>query len=82
MNNPPAFPSHGSMGEVTQEGMTLRDYFAAKAMEKLMEKKHDSIFKILKKYHEHDDAIKMSQLMIADIAYAWADAMMEAREAE
>lgn len=25
----PAFPSHGSMGEVTHEGMTLRDYFAA-----------------------------------------------------
>ena len=29
----PAFPSHGSMGEVTHEGMTLRDYFAAKAMQ-------------------------------------------------
>ena len=28
----PAFPSHGSMGEVTQEGMTLRDYFAAGAL--------------------------------------------------
>ena len=28
----PAFPSHGDMGEVTHEGMTLRDYFAAKAM--------------------------------------------------
>jgi hypothetical protein len=28
-----AFPSHGSMGEVAQEGMTLRDYFAAKAMQ-------------------------------------------------
>jgi len=27
-----AFPSHGAMGEVVQEGMTLRDYFAAKAM--------------------------------------------------
>ena len=29
----PAFPSHGSMGEIAQEGMTLRDYFAAKAMQ-------------------------------------------------
>jgi hypothetical protein len=29
----PAFPSHGSMGEVAHEGMTLRDYFAAKAMQ-------------------------------------------------
>jgi hypothetical protein len=32
----PAFPSHGSMGEVTHEGMTLRDYFAAKAMQGLL----------------------------------------------
>ncbi len=31
-----AFPSHGSMGEVAQEGMSLRDYFAAKAMQGLM----------------------------------------------
>ena len=30
MSGGPAFPSHGSMGEVTHEGMTLRDYFAAK----------------------------------------------------
>ena len=27
----PAFPSHGTMGEVAQEGMSLRDYFAAGA---------------------------------------------------
>lgn len=31
-NGGPAFPSHGSMGEVIQHGMTLRDYFAAMAM--------------------------------------------------
>lgn len=28
----PAFPSHGSMGEVVCEGMTLRDYFAGQAL--------------------------------------------------
>ena len=71
-----AFPD----GLLNQDGMTLRDYFAAKAMEKLMEKKHDSIFKILKKSYEHDDAIEMSQLMVADMAYKWADAMLAARE--
>ena len=32
-NGGPAFPSHGMMGEVVQEGMTLRDYFAAHASE-------------------------------------------------
>lgn len=32
----PAFPSHGNMGEVVCEGMTLRDYFAAKAMQGML----------------------------------------------
>ena len=71
-----AFPD----GLLNQDGMTLRDYFAAKAMEKLMGKKHDSIFKILKKSYEHDDAIEMSKLMVADTAYKWADAMLKERE--
>lgn len=31
----PAFPAHGSMGEVAYQGMTLRDYFAAKALQGL-----------------------------------------------
>lgn len=70
-----AFPVY----EVTG-GMTLRNYFAAKAMQRLMGKKHDSIFKILKKSYEHDDAIEMSQLMVADMAYKWADAMLKVRE--
>ena len=36
MSGGPAFPSHGSMGEVTHEGMTLRDYFAAKTLQGLL----------------------------------------------
>ena len=28
----PAYPSHGTMGEVATRGMSLRDYFAAKAL--------------------------------------------------
>jgi hypothetical protein len=28
----PAFPSHGSMGEVAHEGMTIRDWFAGQAL--------------------------------------------------
>ena len=31
----PAFPSHGSMGEVVQNGMTLRDWYAGQALSKL-----------------------------------------------
>lgn len=34
--NPTAFPSHGSMGEVAYEGMTLRDYFAGKALKGML----------------------------------------------
>lgn len=36
-----AFPSHGSMGEVAQDGMTLRDYFATKAMQGFCTKSSD-----------------------------------------
>lgn len=32
-NGSPAFPSHGSMGEIVEHGMTLHDYFAAHAPE-------------------------------------------------
>ena len=37
MNNPHAFPIVGQWG-VTEQGMTLRDYFAAKAMQALIDK--------------------------------------------
>ena len=32
MNNPPAFPHFGHTGWSNSGGMTLRDYFAAKAL--------------------------------------------------
>ena len=32
MNNPPAFPAPAGVSHITEQGMTLRDYFAAKAM--------------------------------------------------
>jgi len=84
MNNPLAFPSFDYItqdGKENPKGMTLRDYFAAKAMEKLMGKMHDRIFKILKKSYKTEDAIEMSKGMIVDTAYQWADAMMKEREA-
>ena len=39
MNNPPAFPSFDYIdqnGRENPKGMTLRDYFAAKAMQKMI----------------------------------------------
>jgi len=32
MNNPPAFPAPAGVSHITEQGMTLRDYFAAKAI--------------------------------------------------
>ena len=80
MNNPPAFPAPAGVSHITEQGMTLRDYFAAKAMQRLMGKMHDSIFKTLKKSYKTEDAIEMSKGMIVDTAYQWADAMMKARD--
>ena len=44
MNNPPAFPIVIDMGDGVkyQNGMTLRDYFAAKAMQALID--NDGLF--------------------------------------
>lgn len=63
-----AFPftvSDVSRTQVIESGMTLRDYFAAKAMHAtLCDPEHQSI--------KEDD--------IAMVAYSMADAMMKARE--
>jgi len=77
MNNSPAFPHT----HIPYTSMTLRDYFAAQAMQRLMGKMHDRIFKTLKKSYDTEDAIEMSKEMIVDTAYKWADEMMKAREA-
>jgi hypothetical protein len=65
--NEPAFPSKalGGLGYTT--GMTLRDYFAAKAMQAQLARTT---------WGTDDDARNM-----AGEAYGYADAMMEARNA-
>jgi len=85
MNNPPAFPGkqkallikseHLDIAkeyEIDQNGMTLRDYFAAKAMQA-----HLSM-------PETHTAISTNKTTFQDVCgacYAWADAMLKAREA-
>ena len=68
MNNEPAFPLHNhgtqSLG-LHFTGMTLRDYFAAKAMQAFISSSNLQVF---------EDA------RIAKAAYKIADAMMEARK--
>jgi hypothetical protein len=59
-----AFPTETMLGY--EEGMTLRDYFAAKALQGLLSRiGHD-------KMNVHD--------VLAQRTYAIADAMLEARE--
>lgn len=66
----PAFPVHPDIG--TQEphaGMTLRDYFAAKAMQGMFASDTDD-------WNEQGDWTSR-----AESAYEMADAMLKAREA-
>lgn len=63
----PAFPENGSRGKAAGgEGMSLRDYFAAKAMQGLLAARGH-----YENYRE-----------IASDAYLLADAMLKAREGE
>ncbi len=70
MDNPPAFPVSGDWSQIKDKGMTLRDYFAAKAMQA-------DIFNATAKIefeigHWNLDAIAIR-------AYKMADEMMKAR---
>lgn len=62
----PAFPSHGPMGEVAQEGMTLRDYFAAKAIAYVAqsaELDHAGPSELAAACFEHADAMLLESTM-------------------
>ena len=80
MNNPPAFPMTGfetrngqGIQSVHHTGMTLRDYFAAKAMQGFLS--NDNLLKDACEWHKDG-----SETSIALWAYDQADAMMKARE--
>jgi len=61
----PAFPSWSETGANFTYGMTLRDYFAAKAMQGLLASEENG---------------NLSHTATAQLAYEQADAMMEARK--
>ena len=65
----PAFPTHPE-GALIHDGMTLRDYFAAKAMQGILASNTE---------HEHEDAHIFDA--IAEASYKQADAMLKARQA-
>ena len=69
MNNPPAFPSQSVYiedQETNSRGMTLRDYFAARAMQSYMSRQ------LIDGFDED---------VISEMAYKVANAMLIARQA-
>lgn len=66
-NNPFAFPSEEGAIEL-RSGMTLRDYFAAKAMSTLLQKISGV------------SGCNRYEYRIAEEAYIFADAMLKARQ--
>ena len=80
MNNQPAFPIVIDLASSVeyQTGMTLRDYFAAKAMNQIIKQS----YALAKDCDEEDDfSFTATMFPFAKEAYQWADAMLKAREA-
>ena len=66
MKKEPAFPQENSL----YKGLTMRDYFAAQAMQAIITK-----FPLTQ-----NDESKIVETSVARGAYSYADAMMEARK--
>jgi len=62
--NIPAFPAPAGVSHITEQGMTLRDYFAAKAMQAIITN------------HKLEDC---DDFVVAANAYQMADFMLKAR---
>ena len=77
MNNPPAFPY--TQGNMTYTGMTLRDYFAARALQGYISAKAWHPDFVYPEDFNFDDG-KRAADAVAVSAYKWADAMLVARE--
>jgi hypothetical protein len=68
-----AFPSDNNKPITGSKGMTLRDYFAAKAMQALIASPRVPA-------PAHHGGTDVTDSMIADLSYKVADAMLEARK--
>jgi len=67
--NIPAFPAPAGVSHITEQGMTLRDYFAAKAMQGLIASPRGT-----------PDGSDATDVYYAKCAYLMADAMLKARQ--
>jgi len=77
MKNPPAFPTNQYANGISPSGfdtgMTLRDYFAAKAMQVILQSQYEDGIYV-------GDKDNISEQVCANSAYIMADAMLAARE--
>jgi len=64
----PAFPAPAGVSHITEQGMTLRDYFAAKCMQGILAGSGDE-----------DGFVSYDADALAEQAYVMADAMLKAR---
>jgi hypothetical protein len=72
-NGGPAFPIKGPLMNIDFHGLTMRDYFAAKAMQVILQDQYrDGIYV--------GDADNESEETCATSAYIMADAMLKERE--
>lgn len=87
LHNPPAFPTdteHQPNGHVVHlEGMTLRDYFAAKAMagDWAADAENSAVCHFLEAEETSDKGEDLAFSRAASYYYSMADAMLEARQA-
>jgi hypothetical protein len=74
----PAFPAPAGVSHITEQGMTLRDYFAARALPLAFQMEKENTDKSMgeKWYWDGDEDF----FVIALMAYGMADAMMKARD--
>ena len=71
----PVFPAPAGVQHITEQGMTLRDYFAAKVMQGILAngaRNHITA---------SGENLGVNLFRIAPVAYEIADAMLKAREA-
>lgn len=77
MNNPPAFPKSEGVSSIGNSGMSLRDYFAAAAMQGRL-----SNPRLLQTMEESGVPPETIPAFTAKHAYAFADGMLAQREKE
>jgi len=83
MSNQPAFPTKinteyfSNPSTIYETGMTLRDYFAAKAMQEHIKQAFDLQESCS---GDNDFSFQHTMLVLTKESYKWADAMMKVRE--